>query len=107
MHPPSITADSAAGVIARFLKARGVDRIFALCGGHIMPIWMRADAEGIRIIARINNREQALPGAPVKLVLDTLCTDAEGREVITYAFEPVDLPRSPSIARRGLEGGGR
>ena len=50
MQPPPITADSAAGVIARFLKARGVDRIFALCGGHIMPIWMRVDAEGIRII---------------------------------------------------------
>ena len=50
MQPPPITADSAAGVIARFLKARGVDRIFALCGGHIMPMWMRADAEGIRII---------------------------------------------------------
>ncbi len=48
--PPPITADSAAGVIARFLKARGVDRIFTLCGGHIMPICMRCDAEGIRII---------------------------------------------------------
>lgn len=48
--PPPITADSAAGVIARFLKARGVDRIFTLCGGHIMPIFMRCDAEGIRII---------------------------------------------------------
>jgi acetolactate synthase-1/2/3 large subunit len=48
--PPRPTADCAAGVIARFLKARGVDHIFALCGGHIMPIWMRCDAEGIRII---------------------------------------------------------
>jgi len=45
-----LTPDIAAGVIARFLKARGVDRIFALCGGHIMPIWMRADAEGIQIV---------------------------------------------------------
>ena len=42
--------DCAAAVIARFLRARGIDRIFALCGGHIMPIWMRADYEGIRII---------------------------------------------------------
>ena len=50
IKPPPITADSAAGVIARFLKARGVDRIFTLCGGHIMPIFMRCDAEGIRII---------------------------------------------------------
>jgi acetolactate synthase-1/2/3 large subunit len=50
MAPPIPSASSAAGVVARFLKARGVDRIFALCGGHIMPLWMRADAEGIRII---------------------------------------------------------
>ena len=50
MSPPLPSADSAAGIVARFLKARGVDRIFALCGGHIMPLWMRADAEGIRII---------------------------------------------------------
>jgi len=37
-------------LIARFLKAHGVDRVFALCGGHIMPIWMRLDSEGIRIV---------------------------------------------------------
>ncbi|MEW5879317.1 MAG: thiamine pyrophosphate-binding protein [Pseudomonadota bacterium] len=48
--PPPLTADSAAGVIARMLKARGVDRVFGLCGGHIMPIWMRLDAEGIAIV---------------------------------------------------------
>jgi acetolactate synthase-1/2/3 large subunit len=48
--PPPLTPDCSAGVIARFLKARGVDRVFALCGGHIMPIWMRLDAEGIAIV---------------------------------------------------------
>ena len=48
--PPPVTADCAAALIARFLKARGVERVFALCGGHIMPIWMRLDAEGIRIV---------------------------------------------------------
>ncbi len=47
---PSISENSTAALIARFLKARGVDRVFALCGGHIMPIWMRLDAEGIRIV---------------------------------------------------------
>jgi len=46
----SVSADSTAGLIARFLKARGVDRVFGLCGGHIMPIWMRLDAEGIAIV---------------------------------------------------------
>ena len=46
----ALHANMSAGVIARFLKAQGVDRVFALCGGHIMPIWMRVDAEGIEII---------------------------------------------------------
>jgi acetolactate synthase-1/2/3 large subunit len=50
MKPPALGADSAAGVIARILRARGVDRVFGLCGGHVMPIWMRLDAEGIRIV---------------------------------------------------------
>ncbi len=45
-----ISERSAAALVARFLKARGVDRVFALCGGHIMPMWMRLDAEGIRIV---------------------------------------------------------
>ncbi len=46
----SISEHSAAAVIARFLKQRGVERVYALCGGHIMPLWMRLDAEGIRIV---------------------------------------------------------
>jgi acetolactate synthase I/II/III large subunit len=50
MKTPTISDTCTAALIARFLKARGVDRVFALCGGHIMPIWMRLDAEGIRII---------------------------------------------------------
>jgi acetolactate synthase-1/2/3 large subunit len=48
--PPPLTRDTVAGVIARFLEERGVDRVFGLCGGHIMPIWMRLDAEGIQIV---------------------------------------------------------
>ena len=50
MTPPPITEQCGAAVIARFLKLRGVQRVYGLCGGHIMPIWMRLDAEGIRII---------------------------------------------------------
>src|SRR5246500_3907615 len=45
-----LSDDCVARLVARFLKARGVDRVFALCGGHIMPIWMRIDAEGIAIV---------------------------------------------------------
>ncbi|WP_342128473.1 thiamine pyrophosphate-binding protein [Hydrogenophaga sp. OTU3427] len=50
MAAPSIGEQSAAAVIARFLKQRGVQRVYGLCGGHIMPLWMRLDAEGIRIV---------------------------------------------------------
>jgi acetolactate synthase-1/2/3 large subunit len=50
MNSESTSQNMAATVIARFLKAQGVDRVFALCGGHIMPIWMALDEQGIRII---------------------------------------------------------
>ena len=50
MTAPALTDRSTAALIARYLKAHGVDRVFALCGGHIMPTWMRLDAEGIRIV---------------------------------------------------------
>ncbi|NBO40444.1 MAG: thiamine pyrophosphate-binding protein [Betaproteobacteria bacterium] len=39
-----------ADLIARFLKSQGIQRVYGLCGGHIMPIWMRLDAHGIQII---------------------------------------------------------
>ena len=50
MSTASVSRHSTAALIARFLKARGIDRVFGLCGGHIMPIWMCLDAEGIRIV---------------------------------------------------------
>src|SRR6202008_1500585 len=45
-----VSPDSAADLIARLLERRGVSRVFALCGGHIMPIWMRLDAGGNQIV---------------------------------------------------------
>ena len=39
-----------AGLIAEFLFKRGVDRVFSLCGGHILPIWDHLRRLGIRII---------------------------------------------------------
>src|SRR5512134_3147361 len=41
---------SVAEWVARFLAARGVDRIFGLQGGHIQPIWDHAAQLGIRIV---------------------------------------------------------
>jgi thiamine pyrophosphate-dependent acetolactate synthase large subunit-like protein len=42
--------NACAAWIARFLKRRGVDRIFGLQGGHIQPIWDHVAQLGIRII---------------------------------------------------------
>jgi acetolactate synthase-1/2/3 large subunit len=36
--------------VARFLHARGIDRVFGIQGGHIQPIWDRVARLGIRII---------------------------------------------------------
>ena len=41
---------SCAAWIARFLQARGIDRIFGLQGGHIQPIWDHVARLGIRIV---------------------------------------------------------
>jgi len=54
--PPTTTQDlnadplNCAAWIARFLKARGIDRIFGLQGGHIQPIWDHVARQRIRII---------------------------------------------------------
>src|SRR5215468_8423905 len=42
--------NATAAWVARFLKGRGVDRIFGLQGGHIQPIWDHVGRRGIRII---------------------------------------------------------
>ena len=41
---------SCAAWVARFLKRRGIDRIFGLQGGHIQPIWDQVALHGIGII---------------------------------------------------------
>ncbi len=66
LTPPALSADCSAGVIARFLKARGIDRVFGLCGGHVMPIWMRLDAEGIAHRRRARRARRRLHGARLR-----------------------------------------
>jgi acetolactate synthase-1/2/3 large subunit len=46
----SASSDSAAALVARFLAARGVTRVFGLCGGHVMPLWMQIDAQGVPMV---------------------------------------------------------
>jgi acetolactate synthase-1/2/3 large subunit len=41
---------SCAAWIARFLRRRGIDRIFGLQGGHIQPIWDHVALQGIGIV---------------------------------------------------------
>ncbi len=54
--PTGVTQDlnadtqSCAAWIAHFLKARGIDRVFGLQGGHIQPIWDHVARQGIRIV---------------------------------------------------------
>jgi acetolactate synthase-1/2/3 large subunit len=50
--PTDLSGDglACAAWIARFLQARGIDRIFGLQGGHIQPIWDHTARLGIRII---------------------------------------------------------
>lgn len=45
-QPPTTVAE----LVARFLIARGVDRIYGLQGGHIQPIWDWLARLGVRII---------------------------------------------------------
>lgn len=50
-HPPNKTSKSNGGdVVVEVLKAHGVKFLFTLCGGHISPINVAAEREGIRVI---------------------------------------------------------
>ncbi len=42
---------TAAGTIAEYLSAQGVDRVYGLPGGHVKPIWNELHRAGIRIIS--------------------------------------------------------
>jgi acetolactate synthase I/II/III large subunit len=49
-HGTTAAHRSVAEIVARFLVARGVDRIFGLQGGHIQPIWDHLAQLGVRIV---------------------------------------------------------
>jgi tripartite ATP-independent transporter DctM subunit len=52
-----------AAQIARFLKSRGVDRMFGLCGGpHHADVELKVDAAGIRIVERAGRTRRGLHG---------------------------------------------
>jgi len=43
-------ADDGGAIIGRVLASRGVKQLFTLCGGHISPILVGAQANGIKIV---------------------------------------------------------
>lgn len=47
---PATAEPTVAELVARFLVARGVDRIFGLQGGHIQPVWDHLAQLGVRIV---------------------------------------------------------
>ena len=48
-------------------------------------------SDGLRVLGRVITADPAslIPGSEVKLVLDTLCHEEDGTEVITWKFKPV------------------
>jgi acetyl-CoA acetyltransferase len=60
--------------------------------------------EGIRIISRVTDPERATAGTPVRLLIEKLCADNEGREVVTYAFAPSANDAAPPKAERPIAG---
>lgn len=43
-------ADDGGAIIGRALASRGVEHLFTLCGGHISPILVGAEANGIKVV---------------------------------------------------------
>ncbi|HEV8258831.1 MAG TPA: thiamine pyrophosphate-binding protein [Casimicrobiaceae bacterium] len=77
MNTGSLSANSAATIYC-FLKPRGVDRVFALCGGYIMPIWMRVDAEGIAIVDVRDERAAVSMAHASGLLASLICSRSRG-----------------------------
>lgn len=79
----SADTQTCAAWIAQFLRARGVDVIFGLHGGHIQPIWDHVARQGIRII---DVREE---GAAVHM--------AHARAVLTGGFGAAMVTAGPGV----------
>lgn len=50
------------------------------------------DGTGLEVITRLTESDpgRLRPGQPMRLVVETLCTDDDGTPVLTYAFAPVE-----------------
>src|SRR5262249_46805099 len=87
--------------IARFLKARGVDRIFGLQGGHIQPIWDHVARQGIRIID-VRHESAPVPRAHARAELPgalgaAMATAGPGVTNAVTAMANASLARAPVL----------
>ena len=105
------TRISCAAWIARFLKARGVDRIFGLQGGHIQPIWDHVARLGIRIIDVPRRRRRGAHGArPCRADRHARRRDGDGRPGGDQHGDrrwPTPRSRAPGAGDRRLHRRGR
>ena len=55
------TSMNGGAIIAAVLARHGVKELFALCGGHISPILIGAEREGIRVVDVRDEKSAPLP----------------------------------------------
>src|SRR5690349_1392422 len=91
--------------IARFLHARGIDRIFGLQGGHIQPIWDHCAKLGIRIIdARHEGAAVHMAHAHAELtggLAVAMITAGPGITNVVTAVANASLARAPVLVIGG------
>jgi acetolactate synthase-1/2/3 large subunit len=96
---------SVAEIVARFLVARGVDRIFGLQGGHIQPIWDHLHRLGVRIIdvrdegaaVHMAHAQAALAGGMAGVVGVAMATAGPGVTNCVTAMTHAHLERVPVL----------
>src|SRR5207245_1000344 len=94
-----------ARVVAEFLAARGVERVYGLCGGHVLPIWDEAARLGIQVVdvrhecaaVYMAHAEAELTGRPgVALV-----TAGPGLTNAVTGFANASMSRAPVVVISG------
>src|SRR5438067_13824762 len=82
-------------LVARALKAEGIEAIFTLCGGHIMDVYDGCVAEGIRVID-VRHEQAAAHAADAW----TRLTGVPGCAVVTAGPGITDTVRADATAWR-------
>lgn len=96
---------SVAQIVADFLVARGVDRVFGLQGGHIQPVWDELARRGVRIFD-VRDEGAAVHMAHAHAVLSgtlgvALVTAGPGVTNCVTAIANAQLERAPVLLLGG------